>query len=484
MSIRKKLILSNIFMIVVPLVVALITLFIFIMGPGAQSWETMENLFRDDNGAYTAQSLMQTLEWRGDIKDTVKEMTAAGYHFTVYVNGTAEYSDMTEADISAARQAIGAMYDDDSNYAITKGDTSVIRYNNAEDEYTAIAVHTPDIPAARDAASYMERYIALYVIFLVLIIVASVTLMNVVMSCWIARDILEPLKQLSACSRLIQEGCLDFQLSSDKQDEMGEVIRGFDEMRSHLQTSVEERMEYEQYRKELINGISHDLRTPLTSIRGYVEGLRDGIADTAEKKIRYYEAIETSVRGLEGLVDNLTNFSRVEMGQSHLDMQPTDIGAYLSGCADTMREAYIKDSVTIETTLPPQAVSVLLDQREMDRVMRNLIDNSIKYRTKDRSLVKIAAEVRPQGRVEIRVSDDGPGVPPEDLEKIFTCFYRGDAARTFPARGSGIGLAVVRQLIGQQGGTVRAENDGGLSIIMDLPVCGKESHGKAENPDC
>ena len=470
MSIRKRLILNNIFMIFIPVVVAVITLAIFIMGPGAQSWETMENLFRDDNGVYTAQSLMQTLEWHGDIDATEQEMTAAGYHFSIYVNGEAIYTDMTQSDTDTARRVIGALYDERGDFAITKDGISVVKFYNADDGYTAVAIHTGNIPTNVGLASYMERYIALYVAFLVLIIVASVTLMNVFMTWWTAENILKPLEQLSRCSEMIREGRLDFELGSSKKNEMGDMVRTFEEMRRHLQTSVEERMEYEQYRKELINGISHDLRTPLTSIRGYVEGLRDGIADTTEKKIRYYEAIETSVKSLESLVDNLTNFSRVEMGQSHLIMQPENLSEYLRGSAAMLNGEYTKDDVSITADVPDGAVRVSMDRSEMDRVIRNLIDNTIKYRRASRSQVRISARVTEAGRAEIRVADDGPGVREEDLEKIFTCFYRGDESRTSPSGGSGIGLAVVRQLITQQGGRVHAENDGGLVIVIDMPV--------------
>ena len=477
MSIQKKLLLSNIFMIVIPLVVALITLSVFIIGPGAQSWETMANLFRDKNGVFTAQSLMQTLDLRGDLDVTLREMTAAGYHFEISVNGEVQFSNMTPGDTAVAKAAVGPLYDDDSNYAVTKGKTFVVRYNNAEDNYTATAVHTQEIPRAKHRQSYMEWYIALYVGFLVLIIVGSVMLMNVLMSWWIAQNILSPLKRLCACSQLIREGHLDFELTSDKKDEMGEMIRGFDEMRRHLQASVEERMEYEQYRKELINGISHDLRTPLTSIRGYVEGLRDGIANTPEKKSQYYGAIETSVKGLENLVDNLTNFSKVEMGQSHLEMLPTDLGAYVSGAAEKLREEYGKDRVAILTQLPADTVTVLLDKKEMDRVFRNLLDNTVKYRTRDTSAVTVTVEREGDAWVTLRFSDDGPGVREEELDKIFTCFYRGDEARTYPASGSGVGLAVVKQLVCQQGGSVYAENDGGLAVVIKLPVYREGKHG-------
>jgi len=470
MNIRKKLIMSNILIIVVPILIAVIILALFTAGPGAQTWETMENLFDDRDGIYTAQSEMQTLEWRGDLKGVKAEMKAAGYHFEIVYQGKVMYSSLTKDDIAAARKAVGDLYDRKSNLTYTKGSTSVVLFYSSQDNYKATAVSTASIPASKGDISYMERYIILYIGFLIAIIIAVVVLMNMVMSWWIARNILLPLRKLSTASALIKNGDLDFELTYKKQDEMGEAIQEFDEMRRSLKESVDERIRYEQYGRELINGISHDLRTPLTSIKGYVAGLRDGIASTPEKKLKYYEAIETSAGVLENLVDDLTNFSRVDMGETHLNMELTDLSGYYRDSTAEISTEYIKDNVTISLDVPDEKVPAEIDRKEMGRINRNIIDNTIKYRTGDSSNVRISLHAGDDGMAEIRIVDDGPGVKDNDLEKIFTCFFRGDVSRTRSAEGSGIGLAVVRQLIVQQGGRVHAENDGGLAIVIDLPL--------------
>ncbi|MCI2061687.1 MAG: HAMP domain-containing histidine kinase [Eubacteriaceae bacterium] len=470
MNIRKKLILSDILIIVVPVLIAVVILAIFTAGPGAQTWETMENLFDDRDGIYTAQSEMQTLEWRGDLKGVKSEMKAAGYHFRIVYQGKVMYSSLTKDDIAEAKKAVGDLYDRNSNLTYTKGSTSVVLCYSAEDNYRAVAVSTASIPASKGDMSYMERYIMLYIGFLIAIIIAVVVLMNMIMSWWIARNILLPLRKLSTASALIREGNLDFDIVYPKNDEMGDAISEFNEMRKSLKESVDERIRYEQYRRELINGISHDLRTPLTSIKGYVAGLRDGIASTPEKKMKYYEAIETSATVLENLVEDLTNFSRVDMGETHLNMELTDLTEYYRKSAEEISTEYVKDNVTISLDVPAEKVTAKIDRKEMGRINRNIIDNTIKYRTGDSSNIRVSLHVTDAGRAEVRITDDGPGVAEKDLENIFTCFYRGDISRTRSSEGSGIGLAVVRQLIVQQGGSVHAENDGGLAIVMDIPL--------------
>lgn len=470
MSIRKKLIMSNVLLIVVPVLVALITLAIFTEGPGGQAWETMELLFDDYNGTYTAQSQLETLEWRGDFTDAKKALSRAGYHFSITAEGEVIYSNLTKADVAAAKKALGDMYDGTADFTYDRGDVAVVKYTSEKENYQAIGIHTSDNPGADTDLSYMEKYIMLYIGFMIAIIIAVVVVMNIIMSWWIARNILAPLKKLSLGSEMIRKGELDFELAYPKKDEMGQVISDFNDMRRYLKDSVTERVKYEQYRRELINGISHDLRTPLTSIKGYVSGLRDGIASTPEMKVRYYEAIETGVGNLEHLVDDLTNFSRVEMGESHVKLEETDLAAYYRERKENLSLEYSIDGVEIDMEVPDTPVTVRMDKQEMDRINRNIIENSIKYRSGEWTIFKISVGVTKDKMAEIRLCDDGPGVSDKELEKIFTCFYRSDASRKNPAGGSGIGLAVVKQIVELQNGKVHAENDGGLAIVIDLPL--------------
>ena len=471
-TIRKKLIISNVLIIAVPLAMALSLFAIFFNGPGDQYWETMEYIFDDDNGVYTVQSMMNTYRWKGDLKDTKKEITAAGYHFSITRNGKVVYSNITAADRAEARKAAGELMSTDSVYVVTRGSVTVVSCRNEKDsDFRGLAIRTSSIKADK-GDSYIQRYITLYVGFMILIIVVTVVIMNMIMSWWIARTILKPLKKIQVGSEMIRDGNLDFELTYKRRDEMGEAISNFDEMRSYLKDSVEERLKYEKYRKELINGISHDLRTPLTSIKGYVEGLRDGIAATPEKKLQYYEAIEKSVVSLEHLVDDLTSFSRIDMGGKAFETEKVELGEYFEDAVEEMTAEYNRDDLSIRFEGAGEPVFADINRREMMRICHNLIGNTLKYRTADHSQVVIAVR-KYREMAEIRIRDDGPGVRPDELERIFECFYRSDESRTSPQNGSGIGLAVVRQIAEGLGGSCRAENKEGLEIVITLPLSGK-----------
>jgi len=478
-SIRKKLIISNILVIAVPLAVALSLFAVFFNGPGDQYWETMEYIFEDDNGVYTAQSMMNTYRWKGDLSDTKKEMKAAGYHFMIKDDGKIQYSNITAADVAYAKKTVGKLYGTTSEYVITKNKVTVISAKNDDGDFVGVAIHTPDIKK-QSGASYIQRYITLYLGFMILIIVVAVVIINMIMSWWIARNILRPLKKISVGSEMIKEGNLDFDLSYKKKDEMGDVINNFDEMRQYLKDSEKQRLLYEKYRKELINGISHDLRTPLTSIKGYVEGMRDGIANTPEKKLQYYSAIEKSVENLEHLVDDLTSFSRVEMGGKTYATERVELNDYYDSTIKELRTEYGNSNIDIILEKSVEPLYVNIERNEMMRISHNLIGNTLKYRKADHS--KVVFSLKQKGNIaEIKISDDGPGVRTEELERIFECFYRSDASRTAPEKGSGIGLAVVKQIAEGFGGSCRAENDNGLAIILTLPVSKGESGNEKES---
>lgn len=345
MSIKKKLVISNILIVIIPLGLAFGMLAVFVDGIGSQYWETMENIYNDEDEAYTAENL---LSWGDHYDEIMQDMRNAGYHYSVIENGEEKISNLTRDDIAKAREVTGSIYDGSSSFTITKGDTTVVReiFTDDGNQYIATGIHTKDISRVH-GDSYMKRYITLYIGFIVLVLIVCIVLMNILLTWWISRSILRPLKQMSVSSSLIRDGNLDCEMKSKKKDEMGQAINDFDEMRRHLKQSVEERLKYEQYRKELIVGISHDLRTPLTSIKGYLEGLRDGIASTPEMKLKYYEAIETSVNNLEKLTDDLTGFSKLDADNFQYDKERTELNEYYREHVEELRREYFKDSIDI-----------------------------------------------------------------------------------------------------------------------------------------
>ena len=301
------------------------------------------------------------------------------------------------------------------------------------------------------------------------IFIGAVILISVILTGIISRSIIRPLEELREGARRIGNGDLDAEITYRRNNEIGEVCRDFNEMRIRLKQSVEERIRYDQYRREMISGISHDLRTPLTSIRGYVEGLRDGIADTDEKRERYYAAIQRRTSDLESLVETLSLFSRLENSSFHYNLQRTGLGTYISSLIDDYMSGAERDRINILYKAQSPEPVAMIDPREMKRLFVNLFENSLRYSQKD--LVTVSVDVRSDGQSAlITVSDDGPGVPEDELERIFDSFYRGDKARSNAGEGSGLGLSIVKSIAEGHGGSVRACNRDGLSIEIELPA--------------
>ena len=243
-------------------------------------------------------------------------------------------------------------------------------------------------------------------------------------------------------------------------------------MRIRLKESVELQQRYESSRKELIAGISHDLSTPLTSIKGYAGGLLDGVANTPEKQKHYLRTIYDTACDMEGLVDNLFLFSKLDMGKMDFQMESIPIKAYLT---DFCAEAGLKiQGRSVEIRLDNQLKDkkfVSIDQTQFGRVLWNLLENSLKYA--EEKNVKITITLAEEAeKVVLRFEDNGPGVEQEALEKIFDSFYRTDPARSSLKKGSGLGLSVAREIIEGFSGRIYAEASklGGLAVVIVLPI--------------
>ncbi len=293
---------------------------------------------------------------------------------------------------------------------------------------------------------------------------------NGILYYWISRSILRPLKLLSDGTRGIRNGNLDVKMKYSRNDEFGDVCQNFEDMRKYLKDSVKQRLEDEKRRKELITGISHDLRTPLTTINGYLDGLIDGIADTPEKQYKYLAAMKTRTGNMVNLVESLSEYSRLDKDFKY-HMEDVDLSEYVKKYLETHRTDLQELNIEILFQNPGKQYPVMLDQREFKRIFDNLITNTAKYRIKEKSQVLISVKnTLDEQWIELTFQDDGPGVPQESLTNLFDSFYRVDISRNRAEKGSGIGLAVVREIVIGHGGNVYAQNRSGLAIIIHLPA--------------
>lgn len=309
-----------------------------------------------------------------------------------------------------------------------------------------------------------------------LVILAAIAVLftaNGYISWRLYKRISEPLKVLENAAHQIKEENLNTPVIYDQDDEYLRVCDAFEEMRLRLKESLTQQLKYEDNRKELLSSISHDLKTPITAIKGYVEGIRDGIADTPEKADKYMETIHAKAVQVDDLIDRLFFYSKLDMGKIPFQFRRLDLIAFLNDSFMELRLDYPQMELHFEA--PDQEVFIQGDSTHLHRVITNLIGNAVKYSTDGRPVVIILAE-KGSTMVELTLRDNGPGIDNELLPKMFERFYRGDASRSSRTEGSGLGLSIARKIIIAHGGTMTGRNSrgGGLEIHFSLRLADEE----------
>ena len=297
----------------------------------------------------------------------------------------------------------------------------------------------------------------------------SVSLINQLLTFRLIKSITNSLKSLSEGVRQIHGNNLAYRIAYPANDEFRLVCDAFNEMAERLEKSVAQQEKDEASRRELIAGISHDLRTPLTAINGSLEGLETGVASTPEMQKRYFATIRKRTADLEHIIEQLFLFSKLDMDEFPLAVQRVDFSGAVSGMIQEAGNEYARKGLTLNLGEMHKEIYVDADVLLLRNVIINILENSVKYKTKKQGTMTITC-ISGNAIAELRLADDGPGVPAEKLEKLFDVFYRSDPSRN--KKGSGIGLAISRKIIERMGGTIHAElpEAGGLAIVIRLPV--------------
>lgn len=330
-------------------------------------------------------------------------------------------------------------------------------------------------PGQEDAeAEYMKSAVEGLAFFGLLLALAFIIWLGLSLARLISRQVLDPLAALREAAAEVGRGNLSGRLAVRSQDEVGETCACFDKMRADLLAAREAQERYEQGRRELIAGISHDLSTPLTAISGYATGLADGIARTPERRRRYAERITALVAQLSHLVDRLFLLSRLDLGRVAFHLEPLGVHAYLGAWAAERRAAWEAKGHVLryEAAEAARGCRASLDAAELARVLENLESNSLKYGGDVTGHVSAVLSLRlAAGGVRIVWRDHGKGAPEEELPRLFESFYRADKSRG-EQPGHGLGMAIAARIVTGMGGRIWAEQaaGGGLAVCMEFPV--------------
>lgn len=301
----------------------------------------------------------------------------------------------------------------------------------------------------------------------------TLVIVNRTLSRGVLKKIEGSLSQLSDGLRRLREGQLSYRLPVQQEDEFSAVRLDFNDAAARLEQLVEEQRQNEHNRQELLAGISHDLRSPLTAVRAYTEGLLDGVAQTEDSRRQYLTIIRDKTRDLQALVNKLFLFSRMDLGRNEDHPEPVTLREELLALCNVLAPEYAHKGMTVTLAAEDSPGRVLADPDTLHRVVTNIAENSCKYGA---SALEITLREQPS-YLSVTFADNGPGVPQEALPHIFDAFYRADPARSAKTAGSGLGLAIVSRAVRNMGGRIIAKNlqPQGLMLEIQLPRLEQEA---------
>lgn len=318
------------------------------------------------------------------------------------------------------------------------------------------------ISRSKDVMPELKEVAVDIVISMVLILVMTACILTI----WIYSSMIIPIKKLEQAAQNIKEGNLDFTVDVNGKDEIGELGQNFEEMRQRLKESAEEKLVNEAENRDLISNIAHDLKTPITAIKGYSEGIMDGVADTPEKKNKYIRTIYNKANEMETLINELTLYSNIETNRIPYNFNKINVKEYFEDCtADIGLELEAKNIGLSYFDYADDDTQIIADPEQLRRVIHNIISNSVKYLDKQRGFINI--RIKDVGDfIQVEIEDNGKGIAQKDLPYIFERFFRADTSRNSAAGGSGIGLSIVKKIIEDHGGKIWATSKETTGTVM------------------
>lgn len=287
---------------------------------------------------------------------------------------------------------------------------------------------------------------------------------------WLNKDIYKPLKELSIAMQRISTGDFDYHMANRRDDEIGILFDNYEQMRLQLKENEEEKAQNEKKSKELVSNISHDLKTPITSIKGYVEGIMDGVADTPEKMDKYIKTIYNKANDMDRLINELTVYSGIDSNRIPYHFHRINVSEYFGDCIEEVGLDLESKNIELNySNLASPDTLVIADPEQLKRVINNIIGNSVKYMDKEKGEIDIRI-LDELDSIRVEIEDNGKGIAAKDLPKIFERFYRTDASRNSSKGGSGIGLSIVKKIVEDHGGYIWATSKEGEGTCMHFVI--------------
>lgn len=302
------------------------------------------------------------------------------------------------------------------------------------------------------------------------VIVFAVIAAALAAALFIYKGFVLPLKDLEDALRHMAEGDFDHEITVRGRVRTGRIVSHLEDTRKSIKDILLDKRRSEEEAREVISNISHDLRTPITSIKGYVEGIMDGVADTPEKMDRYIKTIYNKANDMDLLINELTLYSRLDTNSIPYNYHMLNVRDYFDDAAlDTGLELEAKGINLDYKNNVAQDVVIIADPEQLRRVINNIISNSIKYMDREDGTISITI-LDIGDSIKAEISDNGKGIEKKDMPYIFDRFYRSDLSRNSKKMGSGIGLSIVKKIIEDHGGYIWATSVEGEGATINFTL--------------
>lgn len=478
MSLRIRLIFSYIAMIIVPIVLSIITSLIIIMifmrsiagdyninlttNPYKQVLEKGVNFYNDIK--LTAESNPEKFEDKKYISELDSKLSKLNSGIIIRKNNEIVFtSKITDSPVILNNlPKFGKSDEDKGDRMMLRDDASLARQQDfyfKDKSQGSIFLITNISPIEK----MIERLIVTIIIAIILILILT----DGVLTYLVSKSVFKPIEALKHAANQIKEGNLDFRIETNSKDEIGELCLAFEEMRGKLQESVDMQIQYENNRKELISNISHDLKTPVTAIKGYVEGIMDGVAASPEKMDKYIKTIYRKAADIDRLIDELFLFSKLDLNKLPFNFEPTNIITYMQDCVEELQLDLEKKNFSLiyHNYLEDSNTEVLADRERLKRVITNIVENAVKYNKNEKGIIEIYLD-KDIDYIKFQIKDNGQGIPEKDIPFVFDRFYRADLSRNTSTGGSGLGLAIAKLIIEEHGGSIWADSAEGIGTSI------------------
>jgi len=471
MKINKRIFISNTVMVSISLVLLLSIVGVLLYSFKDEYLNEEIPRYEIDKNINFAKEIIKngvndTVQW----ENIAKKLEKIDYQMSVEKMGLEQFNNLRPHQIEELGELPKLNLSINDKYIFFQENQTIL-ITNAEIEgsiYNIVIAHSGD---RIEIEAMNRKKFDLFLLLFISVGVFSILILLVITQLFtknLVKHIMRPVLLLSESASRIRTGDLSKEIQYYGDDEFENLCISFNDMQKSLKNEKEKIASYERARIDMITGISHDLRTPLTSVKGFLKGIQDGIANTEEKQKTYLNIAYKKACDMDNLLKKLFEFSKLQSGNLSLNLEKIEFGVFMENLIFEFKEDFMSSNIEVILKKEKKEYFVYIDKEQIKRVISNLIENSIKYGNKTPLMLRINLDKK-DNLMEFSFADNGIGVPTEMLERIFEQFFRTDESRS-NKDGNGLGLYIVKHIIEEHQGFVQAFNDNGLKIVMTLPL--------------